>query len=86
MMLLRIIRRISVTVFLLAAIALYSLGVLRLESTNPAIQWIDEGSGWLTRMVVAQGDGGPGDAIHAAADWLEGTPVDANGSNEDQEG
>lgn len=85
-MLLRIVRRVAVTFFLVAAIALYSLGVLRVESSNPAINWLDQGSGWLTRMVVAQGNGGPGDVIHAAADWLEGTPPSTIPGNEDHEG
>jgi hypothetical protein len=85
-MILRFIRRVLVTLLLVTALALYSLGVLRVESANPAISWIDQGSGWLTRIVVAQGNGGPGDAIHAAADWLEGAPIDASRTNEDQEG
>jgi hypothetical protein len=85
-MIFRFIRRSLMTLLLVAAVALYSLGVLRLESANPAIRWIDHGSGWLTRMVVAQGNGGPGDAIHAAADWLEGSSFDASETNEDQEG
>ena len=85
-MLIRILRRVAVTAILFSAIALYSLGVLRIESTNPALHWLDEGSGWLTRIVVAQGNGGPGDAIHAAADWLEGNPPAVPTGDEGHEG
>ena len=52
----------------------YSLGVVRVSSTNTALGWVDHGSGWVYRLLPREKNHVAVDWIYAAGEWL-GSPA-----------
>ena len=70
----RLMTRASVWLCLLLAVFLFSIGVLRVDSTSATLQWTDTSSGWLCRVAQTNADSPPARWVISAAHWF-GSPL-----------